>query len=189
MLERLFEIINALIGTGCKQLTFSMMAVRASIVYCTAVALMRIAKQRLMGKHTALDLVLILFLGSLFGNAIINPVPFFETLAVAFLVIGLHWLFSLVTFYSETAGFILKGSSKILIENGKVNWENLRLSYISYRDLLSALRSNAHVTHPRYVKLAVLERNGAISVILYNTQPIKNNSQHNDTILHDILDD
>jgi len=111
-------------------------------------------------------LVLILFLGSLFGNAIINPVPFFSVLAIAFLVVGLHWLFSFITFYSEKAGFILKGSSKILIENGNVNWENLRVSYISYRDLLSALRSNAHVTHPRDVKLAILERNGAISVIV-----------------------
>ena len=75
-------------------------------------------------------------------------------------------IFSFIPFYSEKAGFILKGSSKILIENGNVNWENLRVSYISYRDLLSALRSNAHVTHPRDVKLAILERNGAISVIV-----------------------
>jgi uncharacterized membrane protein YcaP (DUF421 family) len=168
MINKLIEIINRLIGAECTHLTFSMMAVRACIVYSVAVILVRTAKQRLMGKYTALDFVLLLFLGSLFGNAIVNPVPFFTVLAVAFLVAGLHWLFSFITFYSEKAGFILKGSAKVLIENGKVNWENLRASYISYRDLLSALRSNAHVTHPRDVKLAILERNGSISVIVRN---------------------
>ncbi|MBA3954241.1 DUF421 domain-containing protein [Candidatus Dependentiae bacterium] len=166
MNTNLVKTFTAYLNTKPDTLTFSIIALRVIIAYFCAVIIIRIAKQRLMGKYTALDLVVLLMLGSLLGSSIISTIPFFLTLSVAFVLIACHWIFCALTFYSNTAGKWLKGRTYVLIENGTINWENLRVSYISENDLMSALRTNAHIIDPLDVKLAILERSGHISVIL-----------------------
>lgn len=172
-LEAVITYFNTNFSTRPETITFSVLALRALVAYCCAVIIIRIAKQRLMGKYTALDLVVLLMLGSLLGNSIISTVPFYLTLSVPFVLISCHWLFCALAFYSNTVGKWLKGRTYILIENGAINRENLRKSYITENDLFSALRMNAHVLDPRDVKLAILERSGHISVIPQEKQSSK----------------
>lgn len=147
------------------------MALRAAVVYCIAVMLVRIGKKRFLAKPSPFDLVLALMLGSVLSRAITGNAPFLPTIIAGFVLILMHTAFSILTFYSAQIGAVIKGQPVILIKDGEIHWENLRKSQITQRDLVSALRRNAQITNSADVKMAILERNGEISVIPKERQP------------------
>ena len=61
---------------------------------------------------------------------------------------------------------LIKGNARVLVSEGRIDWENMRRSHISEHDLREELRLNANVDDPAEVKLAVKERSGEIGVVL-----------------------
>lgn len=166
-MPKIYQFLTTFLGLNLDQntLEFRHMIPRALIVYLVGILLIRIGKRRFLAKPTAFDLMLVLILGSVLSRAITGNAAFFPTLGTGFVLIFLHWVFSFSTFYSSKLGVILKGRAEILIKDGVIEWNQMRRHHISYRDLLSALRRNAKLSNPKDVKLAVIERNGQISII------------------------
>ncbi|HYE64599.1 MAG TPA: YetF domain-containing protein, partial [Pyrinomonadaceae bacterium] len=100
------------------------------------------------------------------GNA-----PFFPTLGAGFVLVVLHWLLAVLSFYSDGFGAAVKGHERTLIRAGEIQWDNMRQSHLSEKDLLEALRLNAKVTDPCEVEVAHFERNGEISAIPRRRDP------------------
>ena len=69
-----------------------------------------------------------------------------------------------VTYHSRRARRLLEAQPTLLIHDGRILQENMRRERVTLDDLLAALRRNG-VTDPVHVRLAMLEENGAISVI------------------------
>jgi uncharacterized membrane protein YcaP (DUF421 family) len=168
-----YSIINHVLGIGLDQnsLNLSHMILRAIIVYIIAVVLIRIGKRRFLSTPTPVDVVLLLMFGSVMSRAITGNAVFFPTLATGCVLILLHTFFSYITFYSRSLGSLIKGMPVPLIKDGAIQWKNMRKHFISEKDLLSALRRNAKLTHVSQVHLALLERNGEISIIPHPRQP------------------
>ena len=173
MLNEILQGLREFIGIGNEQenLAFWQMALRGIIIYITAVALVRVGEKRFMGKNTAFDVILGIILGSVLSRAITGNAPFLPTVAVGVVLVTLHWFFSVIAFHSDRFGTILKGSKRKLVENGKIDWNNMRKSHIGENDLMGALRSNGQISSIDEVEVAHFERSGDISVIKREKTP------------------
>lgn len=159
------ESVHGLIGTGSEELTVLQMGLRALIIYMTAILFVKAGEKRFMGKNTAFDMILGIMLGSVLSRAITGNAPFFQTIVAGALLVGLHWLFAVVSYHSDWFGALVKGGERTLIQDGEIQWDNMRKSHISRRDLESALYTNGRVADPGEVRVARFERSGDISVI------------------------
>jgi uncharacterized membrane protein YcaP (DUF421 family) len=165
MLQELWAGMQSGIGIGNEELTGWQMALRAFIIYITAITLVRFGDKRFMGKNTAFDVILGIIIGSVLSRAITGNAPFFQTIVAGAVLVGLHWLFAVTSYYCDWFGTLVKGDERTIIKEGEIQWENMKKSHISMKDLLSALYSNGKVTEPGEVKVARIERSGDISVI------------------------
>ncbi len=168
-----WQILDRMLGLGVAQcsLTLEHMFWRSIVVYLLTIFLIRLGQGRIIGRPTSFDLALVLIFGGVVSKAITGSSPFLATLFAGCILIALHWLFSLITVYSGFWGALLKGRPQILIKDGEIQWRTLQKNRVSQRDLMSALRLNGKVTDTQEVKLAVLERNGDISVIAMPQKP------------------
>lgn len=157
------------IGLTGQDLSASQMGLRAVVVYLAWLAAVRFADKRLLGKYSPFDVVLAVILGAVLGRAINGSTPFFETMAAGAVLVGMHWLFAILSARSHGFGRLVKGQARVLVWNGEVRRAELRKSHLSDRDLLEMLRLNGKVNDPADVAAAYLERNGEISVLPLRT--------------------
>jgi uncharacterized membrane protein YcaP (DUF421 family) len=153
------------IGLTGQDLSASQMGLRAMVVYLAWLAAVRFADKRLLGKYSPFDVVLAVILGAVLGRAINGSTPFFETMGAGAVLVGMHWLFALLSARSHAFGKLVKGEERVLVWNGEVRRSEMRKSHLSERDLLEMLRLNGKVADPADVAAAYLERNGEISVL------------------------
>lgn len=157
--------INGILGLDVDSLTIWQMSLRAIFVYIAGLAMIRVGEKRFIGKSSAFDVLLSIIVGSVLSRAINGSAAFFPTLGASILLVGMHWLFAAIAFRNEKFATLVKGTERLLIRDGEIQWSAMRKSHIGERDLLGALRSEAKLTDPSEVKEARLERNGEISVI------------------------
>ena len=172
MIGNILDFLNNYLGLNAPVLNIFQMGTRAVIVYTLAIILVRMSKKRFLAKPSSFDLVLIFIFGGVLSRGITNN-PFLPTIVAGIVLIMLHTFFSFITFYSTNFGAIIKGRPLILVKDGEIVWNNMQRSHITERDLFSALRRNAHIVDISKVKLAVLERNGEISVIPFGHRKVK----------------
>ena len=165
MIQDLLSFIYNVIGVGSDDLTVWQIGLRAFLVYLTAILLVKFGEKRFMGKSTAFDMILGIVLGSVLSRAITGNASFFKIIGAGAILVGIHWLFAIVSFHSDRLGSLIKGNARILVKDGEIQWDNMRKSHISRKDLEMALYSNGKVTDPSQVKVARFERSGDISVI------------------------
>ncbi len=170
MLEAIWEGIAQALGLGVEDLGAWQMALRALVVYIATLLMVRLGEKRFLGKNTAFDIILGIILGSVVSRAINGSAPFFPTLVAGFVLVGLHWLFSVLSFRSDHFGTLIKGSTRTIVKDGEIMWTAMRKSHLSKDDLLGALRTEASISAPEEVKEARLERSGKISVIRHDRQ-------------------
>jgi uncharacterized membrane protein YcaP (DUF421 family) len=165
MLQEVWRVLGDWIGVGSDQLTVLQMGLRGLIVYILAILLVKLGDKRFMGKNTAFDMILAIILGSVLSRAVTGNAPFFPTLGVSVLLVALHWLFALLSYHSDWFGTLTKGSARVLVRDGEIQWDNMRKSHISRKDLEMALYTQGDVTDPAQVEVARFERSGEISVV------------------------
>jgi uncharacterized membrane protein YcaP (DUF421 family) len=157
---------NALgIGVTGRDLSATQMGLRAMVVYLAWLAAVRFADKRLLGKYSPFDVVLAVILGAVLGRAITGTTPFFETMGAGGVLVGMHWLFAILSARFHGFGKLVKGEERVLIWKGEVRRAELRKYHMSEGDLLEMLRLNGHVSDSGDVAAAYLERNGEISVL------------------------
>lgn len=159
------ETIETLFGTG-KELTSLQMSSRAFVVFFVALIFIRIAGMRTFGKQSAVDIIISMMLGAILSRGIVGASPFLPTLAASALIVVLHRVLALIAVYSEFFGKLVKGEQRILYEQGRINWKNMRRSSISLNDLLESVRLETNKNSLEDVKEAHIESNGKISVII-----------------------
>jgi uncharacterized membrane protein YcaP (DUF421 family) len=141
------------------------MGLRSVVVYLAWLAAVRFADKRLLGKYSPFDVVLAVILGAVLGRAINGSSPFFETMGAGAVLVGMHWLFALLSARSHGFGKLVKGEERVIVWNGEVRSAEMRKSNLSDHDLMEMLRLNGNIADPKDVAAAYLERNGEISVV------------------------
>ncbi|MFW5968587.1 MAG: DUF421 domain-containing protein [Persicimonas sp.] len=154
------------IGEGTGDITWWQMLFRAIVVFFIAVALVRLGGNRIFGKHTVLDIMLAVILGSNFSRALTGNAPFFPVIIATTALVALHALLSVISQKSALVSELFKGSSVQLIEGGEFDHEKMTLTGIGEGDLAEAMRQMGHRPDLGRIDEAYLERNGNLSLVL-----------------------
>jgi uncharacterized membrane protein YcaP (DUF421 family) len=146
--------------------------VRTVVVYAFALAAVRIGKKRFLSQASAFDVIVAIMLGSIMSRAVEGSASFGPTLLSGAVLVGTHWLLAALSSRLDSFGPLVKGRATMLVRDGRVDHEALRESGVSEQDLEQAIRLKIGETEPSHVRLACLERNGSISVIRAEREPI-----------------
>ncbi len=157
------------VGLEAKDLAPGQMAMRAVVIYIVTLAFVRVAKKRFLGSASAFDVVVGIIIGSLASRTITGNAPLLPTTAAIAAIVATHWLFSALAVRSHGIGHLIKGGSRMLVENGQVDEKGLRAAHMTERDLSEALREKG-ISDLEQVAEARLERNGSISIIERKTE-------------------
>ena len=159
--------MNALLGLSAAptELTFLQVSLRGIVVFAVALVAVRCADRRFLSGKTAFDAVLGFILASMLARAVNGSAAFFPTLGGAFVLVGLHRLVAAVSRRSHGFGILVKGRSDVLVRDGVADAQAMIRNRVSQHDLLEDLRLNGNVGSADQARLAVLERNGQISVV------------------------
>ena len=140
-------------------------ALRTTIVYGALLLGLRISGARQLGQMSTFDLVLLLIIANAVQNAMVGPdTSLAGGLVAAAVLIGWHFVIDRLRRRSRGVARWLSGEGVMLINHGVVLEEHTRRAGVSRDDLLQALREHG-VPNVGDVRLAVLEPDGAISVI------------------------
>jgi uncharacterized membrane protein YcaP (DUF421 family) len=145
-------------------------AARAAVVYLIGLVIVRIGKSRLIGRVTALDVIVGFILGSLLSRGITGNASISNTTVASITIVFCHWLLTLLACRSHTFGNALKGHAHQLVKDGQVDPVALLHSHISIHDLAGEIR-NKGIEKIEQVHLAYKERNGEVSVIARKEPP------------------
>jgi uncharacterized membrane protein YcaP (DUF421 family) len=143
-------------------------ALRTSIVYLALLAGLRLTGTRQLGQMGTFDLVLLLIISNAVQNAMVGPdTSLAGGLVAAGVLIGWHRVIDWWRLRSRGFAKVLAGEGIMLIHNGEILLEHMVRAGITRDELVQALREHG-VASPHDVMLAVLEPDGAISVVRYD---------------------
>lgn len=165
-MEEIKHFFIELFGINTSNITFLQMLARSFFVFFIGILLVRYGKKRFVGKMTAFDFILAIMIGSLLSRSITKEKYFLEILGSSFLLISLHRIISFISSKSSKSAEFFKGKERVLLRNGRINWEQMKKSDLSEQDLTQALRLNGNTDQIEKVKIAILERNGDISFVM-----------------------
>ncbi len=144
---------------------------RTTVVYVLVLVGIRLTGKREVGQMTPFDLTLLLLLSNSVQNAMTGPYTSLAGGAVAALVLlVLNYMLAEVSGLNRRFRKLIQGSPTLLIHNGKCITAHIAKEHISMDELNRALREHG-VSCIEDVSLAVLEVDGAISVLKYDDVP------------------
>ena len=147
------------------EITIAEKVLRSVVVYLFLLIAFRFTGKRQVGQLTPFDLVVLLIISNVVQNAVIGADNSLGGgLIGALTILLLNYAVVEIAFRYKRARRLLEATPTLLIHNGNVLHENLRRERVTLDDLLAALRKNGMV-EPSQVRYAVLEENGAISVV------------------------
>jgi len=173
MWQAIFDTLHVVFGGDepVPHLALGQVAARAMAVFLIGLAIVRVGKSRLISRTTPLDVILAFILGSLFSRGITGSASISATAVAGAVLVALHWLLTALCCRYHWLGNLIKGHSRLLLEDGKPNHRNMRMSHVSEHDLLEEMRLHANLDDYRQVKAAYKERSGEISVVKHDLEP------------------
>lgn len=165
MLDTIWDTIKSLLGLNPDDLNAGQMALRTVLTFAITIAILRRGDKRLFGKGTMFDTVVAIMIGSIMSRAITGSSPLFATWVAGGVLVALHWLVAKLAFRLDWFGPLVKGNPELLIDQGRIRWDQMKESGVTRKDLDQAMRSEGIQPDPPLVDRAVLERDGSISVL------------------------
>ncbi|QYM79905.1 DUF421 domain-containing protein [Horticoccus luteus] len=141
------------------------MVLRAIVVFTFAIVLLRCSDRRSIGHNASFDVVLGVIFGSVLSRAINGSAPLLPTLAASIAMVALHRFYGTLAFHSHRVSQLVKGRDRLLVKDGKVDYEEMKRAKITLDDLLENMRLHGNVNQLAGVQEARLERSGSISVV------------------------
>jgi uncharacterized membrane protein YcaP (DUF421 family) len=159
--------LETLLGLGgeAASLTFLQISLRGVVVFGASLVIVRCGDRRFLSQKTAFDAVLGFILASMLARAVNGTAAFFPTLGGSFVLVILHRVLAYWSRRSHAFGLLIKGRSDVIVREGALDEAAAQRNRLSEHDVLEDLRLNGNVANIRDVLLAVLERNGQLSVV------------------------
>ncbi len=160
----LHDAMQTIIGADKSTITWWQMGVRGLIVFVIGLGIMRIAGARTFTRGSPLETVVAVIIGSNLSRALAGSAPFWPMLGVSVLIVAMHGVLAHATVHSKTLDFLVKRPPVKLVEDGRPDRKAMGKEGIDEGDVHASMRE-AGVTEIAEVKLAMLERDGKISVV------------------------
>lgn len=170
-MNELYQILYNIFGLEPKQMNIWEMVVRAAFIYICALIIIRLGDKRFLGKNTVFDMILSVIIGSTFSRAINGTAPVSVTISAGITLIGLHWLFALISLYNKKFGNLVKGTTTKIVDQFTPNTQKMKKWLLTEDDIREQLRLGAKQKTLDGIEEAYLERSGEISFIKEKSRP------------------
>jgi uncharacterized membrane protein YcaP (DUF421 family) len=160
----MIEAFLELIGPNGRDPNTVQMCLRAVIILVVGLAIVRIAGKRMFGEWGAIDIVIMILIGSNLSRALTGNAPFVPTIVATTLLVALHQILTHAIVWFPPLGPWLKGQPRRLMQGGRWDARAVRRSGLGEHDLQEALRAQGLRCEDK-AEEAWLERDGSISVI------------------------
>lgn len=173
MFESTWDGIRSLLGAGLEtqELEAHHMAIRAVLTFAITVAVLRFGSKRLFNKGTAFDYIVAIMIGSIMSRSITGSTPMVPTWIAGTVLVALHLSLAWLTSRFDWIGPLVKGNAIDLVRDGELLRDGLRAGQLSEKDFEQAVREEGLEPDTSKIRLARLERDGAISVIERKSEP------------------
>ena len=140
-------------------------SVRAIMFYIFLVLIVRIVGRRPGKQITPFEFVLVFFMGGLALTAMVRDDASLTNAFIQILTVALaHFVIALARTKSNRLARLLDGTPLILLENGQWRSNTLSKMRIQDDDVMAQARDQGVSTLDK-IEIAILERNGEISII------------------------
>lgn len=156
-----------LIGRDTDPIAWWQMCIRAAIIFVWAITLYRVLPRRAFGSNAALDIVVVVILGSSLSRALTGNAPLLPAIAATTVLAVLYSLLTALTWRLSSLSKLVKGRPMLLIADGQLDGRAMRKAQLGEHDVMENLRAHG-LTRIDQVSEAWLERNGQISIIKKN---------------------
>lgn len=140
--------------------------IRGAAVYFFLLLILRFSGRRTVAQMTPFDLVLLLIIAETTQQALLGD-DFSITNSIVLIVVlfGIDIALSYIKQWAPNLARVLDGAPTVLITDGKPDLRALHRSRVSLEDVLTAARQNQGLERLEQIKSAILEADGALSVI------------------------
>ena len=157
---------------------------RTSVIYVLVLVGIRLTGKREVGQMTPFDLTLLLLLSNAVQNAMVGQdSSLLGGIVAAIVLLGLNYLLAEVAGFNRRFRKLVQGSPTLLIHNGQCIADHIAKEHVSMDEINRALREHG-ISEVQDVALAVLEVDGAISVLKYDDVPASIHPQKRLRFLH-----
>lgn len=140
--------------------------IRGAVIYLFCLLIFRIAGRRTLAEVTTFDFVLLLIISETTQQAMLDhDHSLTNGMLLITTLVGLDIGLSLLKRRWRGLHRLTEGLPVILLENGRPLADRLEKSRVDVGDILSAAREHQGLERLDQIKYAVLERNGAITII------------------------
>ena len=141
--------------------------IRTAILYLILIFSIRLMGKRQIGQMEPSEFVVTMLVANLASIPMQDgAIPLFSGVIPILTVLGLELLLTALSMGSLKFRKLLCGKPVILIENGKILQNKLKLTRVTLDELTGHLREK-DILDPRTVQYAILETNGNLSVFPY----------------------
>ncbi|MET3382560.1 MULTISPECIES: DUF421 domain-containing protein [Variovorax] len=151
-------------GTGSDLETWQM-AARAIAVFFIALVLIRASGRRSFGQHSPFDACITVLLGAVLSRAVVGASPFWSTIAAGTALVVVHRAVALGSARWAAFEDVVNGREITLVRDAHLDQDAMRKALVSRRNLDEAVRQKLGDADLSSVRLAMLERDGKITVI------------------------
>jgi uncharacterized membrane protein YcaP (DUF421 family) len=139
---------------------------RGLVVYVVLLVVFRAAGKRSVAEITTFDFILLLIISEVVQEALVDgDSPMTNAFLLIITLVGFDILLSVLKQRWPRFDRWLDGSPLVVMADGKLLQERMRKARVDEADILSAARISHGLERLDQIKFAVLERNGAISVV------------------------
>lgn len=146
--------------------------IRTVIFYFITITAIRIMGKRQIGELEPTELVVTIMISELATIPIQDiESPIINTLISIFTLVAFEILISVISMKSQALRYSVSGKYSVLIDNGKINVDEMRKVQLTVDELMEELRQKG-VLNPEDVQYCVLETSGKMSVFPKKTTAV-----------------
>jgi uncharacterized membrane protein YcaP (DUF421 family) len=139
---------------------------RGASVYLILLLILRLSGRRTLGEMTSFDFVLLLIIAETTQQALLgDDFSVTNSLLLITTLVGIDIVISYLKTRFDKVDRIFDGLPMVIVEHGQPLQERLRKSRLDEHDVLAAARRLQGLERMEQIKYAVLETDGAISII------------------------
>jgi len=135
--------------------------------------IIRIMGKRELGQLNVFDIIISFMISEIFSNAIADPHGnILLALLPIFLIFSVQIFMSFIVLKSNKIRNVIESKPSLIIDNGIINYSEMKKQRYNISDLLQQVREEG-IDDITKIAFAILESNGALSIIQKNTQDLQ----------------
>jgi uncharacterized membrane protein YcaP (DUF421 family) len=137
-----YEYVEPIIGKEQQSIQWWQVSLRTVIMFFEGLILVHLAGIRTFGRKCAIDNITIFVLGSLLASSVLGMNSLIHSSLAGLIVAILHRGVAIISYFIPKFGELVRGKPKVLFKNSQYQFQNLRKTNISQKEIVEAVRES-----------------------------------------------